>query len=91
MFTSTVSAKGWIVIPNTVRKRYGLNKGTRVHIIDYGGVICVVPVADNPIEVSHGMFRGTRPASEELRKGRREDLESEERRLEHESPIRARF
>ena len=39
MNTSTLSEKGWVVIPQDLRRRYGLKKGDRVHVIDYGGVI----------------------------------------------------
>ncbi len=38
MGTATVSKKGWVVIPQELRKRYGLEKGDQVHIIDYGGI-----------------------------------------------------
>jgi AbrB family looped-hinge helix DNA binding protein len=45
MNTSTLSEKGWVVIPQDLRRRYGLKKGDRVHVIDYGGVISIVPAA----------------------------------------------
>ena len=34
-----------------------LKKGDRVHIIDYGGVISVVPVSRAPIKKAMGMLR----------------------------------
>jgi len=36
MNTSVLSEKGWVVIPQELRERYGLKKGDRVHVIDYG-------------------------------------------------------
>ena len=30
MYTLTVSAKGWVVIPKDLREKYGLEKGTQV-------------------------------------------------------------
>lgn len=53
-----ISSKGWVVIPAELRKRYKLHAGTAVEVIDYGGVLAVVPVKENPIEVSAGMLAG---------------------------------
>ena len=75
MNTSTLSEKGWVVIPQGLRKRYGLKKGDRVHIIDYGGVISIVPVSETPIKTALGMLRGKTSLLKELAKSRREDAE----------------
>ena len=77
MGISTVSEKGWIVIPQELREKYGLKKGTRVHVIDYGGVITIIPVSEDPIKKSHGMLRGGSSLVEALLKSRKEDLERE--------------
>ncbi|GAG90357.1 unnamed protein product, partial [marine sediment metagenome] len=45
MKTSILSKKGWVVIPNDIRKRYRLGKGDKVNIIDYGGIISIVPAS----------------------------------------------
>ncbi len=37
--------------------QFGLKKGDRVHVIDYGGVISVVPVSRAPIKKAMGMLR----------------------------------
>jgi AbrB family looped-hinge helix DNA binding protein len=73
MATSTLSEKGWVVIPQELRERYGLKKGDKVHIIDYGGVISIVPVSDNPINDSEGMLKSKRSLTKELLKSRRQD------------------
>ena len=75
MNTSTLSEKGWVVIPQDLRRRYGLKKGDRVHIIDYGGVISIVPAAEAPIKDSLGMLRGKTSLLKELLKSRRQDAE----------------
>ena len=75
MNTSTLSEKGWVVIPQDLRRRYGLKKGDRVHIIDYGGVISIVPAAEAPIKNSLGMLRGKTSLVKELVKSRRQDAE----------------
>jgi AbrB family looped-hinge helix DNA binding protein len=58
MASSILSEKGWIVIPNEIRKKYGLMKGKRVNIIDYGGVISIIPLAKDAISESEGIFKG---------------------------------
>ena len=49
MSVATVSSKGWIVIPNELRKRYNLRAGARVAIVDYGGVLSIVPAMTDPV------------------------------------------
>jgi len=54
----TVSEKGWIVIPAELRKKYDLRPGTAVSIVDYGGVLAVVPAMTKPIRQAAGMLKG---------------------------------
>lgn len=54
-----VSSKGWVVIPAELRERYKLQAGSAVEVIDYGGVLAIVPVKENPIEESAGMLAGS--------------------------------
>ncbi len=75
MNTSTLSEKGWVVIPQELRERYGLKKGDRVHVIDYGGVISIVPASKTPIKRSMGMLKGKTSLLKELVKARRQDAE----------------
>jgi AbrB family looped-hinge helix DNA binding protein len=75
MNTSTLSAKGWVVIPQDLRERYGLKKGDKVHIIDYGGVISVIPASNFPIKNTFGMLKGRTSMIKELTKLRRQDAE----------------
>jgi AbrB family looped-hinge helix DNA binding protein len=76
MNTSILSEKGWVVIPQGMRERYGLKKGDRVHIIDYAGVISIVPVCDSPVESGLGMLKGQGSLVNELVKDRRRDADS---------------
>ncbi|MCC7162940.1 MAG: AbrB/MazE/SpoVT family DNA-binding domain-containing protein [Anaerolineae bacterium] len=57
MATATISAKGWLVIPVELRRKYDLKKGTRVTLVDYGGVLAIVPAMSNPIRQSRGMLK----------------------------------
>jgi len=75
MNTSTLSNKGWIVIPQNLRERYGLKKGDKVHVIDYGGIISIVPASESPIKHASGMLKGKTSLVKELVKSRRKDAE----------------
>ncbi len=75
MGTSILSEKGWVVIPQELRERYGLKKGDKVHVIDYGGVISIVPASEAPIKNSSGMLKGKTSLIRELMKSRRQDAE----------------
>jgi AbrB family looped-hinge helix DNA binding protein len=54
----TVSEKGWIVIPAELRKKYDLRPGTEVSVVDYGGVLALVPAMAKPIRQAAGMLKG---------------------------------
>jgi len=58
MATTTVSARGCVVIPLEMRRKYGLNPGDRVALVDYGGVLSFVPQHSDLIGQSAGRFRG---------------------------------
>lgn len=73
MNTSTVSAKGWVVIPKELRERFGLKKGDKVRFIEYGGTIAVVPLAKNAVKESAGMLKGDTSLLSALQKSRQED------------------
>ena len=73
MGTSILSEKGWVVIPQELRERYGLKKGDKVHVIDYGGVISLVPASEAPIKNSLGMLKGRTSLIKELMKSRQQD------------------
>ena len=81
MTLATVSGKGWVVIPQEIRERYGLKKGDKVHIIDYGGVVGIVPAAKDPVAEGFGMLKGGPSLTEGLLEERRRELKREERGL----------
>lgn len=73
-----VSQKGWVVIPAELRRRYGWKPGTRVNVVDYGGVISLQPVLKNPEEEGWG---SSKVPGRSLLKSLK-DAKEEERRLE---------
>jgi AbrB family looped-hinge helix DNA binding protein len=78
MHTVTVSAKGWVVIPKPLREKYGLKKGMRVQVVDYGDVLALVPLPADPIKALHGMLKTEAPLTEELLAERARERAQEE-------------
>ena len=78
MHTATVSAKGWVVIPKAMRDKHGLKKGTRVQILDYGQMLAIVPLPDDPIGALHGMFESGPSLTEALLTERKRDRAKED-------------
>jgi AbrB family looped-hinge helix DNA binding protein len=52
-----ISNKGWVVIPAELRKKYALKPGTEVRIVDYGGVLAIVPAMPEPVKQAAGMLK----------------------------------
>ena len=73
MTTSTVSGKGWVVIPKELREKYRIKKGDRVHFVDYGGVIALMPSSRDPVRESRGLLKGGASLTEVLLALRRDD------------------
>jgi len=53
-----ISQKGWVVIPAAMRAKYGLKPGLDVQVVDYGGVLALVPMLKNPIQAGAGLLKG---------------------------------
>jgi AbrB family looped-hinge helix DNA binding protein len=70
-----ISSKGWVVIPAKLRQKYNLKPGDRVQVVDYGGVVSLVPASADPVTHAAGMLRGrgslTKALLEEHRRERR--------------------
>jgi AbrB family looped-hinge helix DNA binding protein len=79
MYTAIVSEKGWVVIPKAMRERHGLEKGSRVQFVDYGQILALVPLPDDPVEALHGMFAGGASLTEDLLAERAREQVREER------------
>ncbi|HUF39363.1 MAG TPA: AbrB/MazE/SpoVT family DNA-binding domain-containing protein [Anaerolineales bacterium] len=81
MTTLTISTKGWVVIPADLRRKYNLTPGTRVTIVDYGGVLSIVRVPKDPGEAWQGFLTGRPSLTEALLEERRKDREREAREI----------
>ena len=61
-----VSSKGWIVIPAVLRHKYDLKPGDRVYVVDYGGVVSLVPHSTEPVAHAAGLVKGRRSLTKAL-------------------------
>ena len=77
MPTVTVSSKGWVVIPAAYRKRYHVQPGSQVEIVDYGGGMSLVPLLARPIHDARGLFKGRRSLADALLQERAKDRKRE--------------
>ena len=74
MKRAKVLAKGQIVIPASIRKKYGIQPGAEIQIFEYGNIIYLVPPSKDPIEQAMGCLPATPSLSEELLMERGEDF-----------------
>ena len=76
--TFVISDKGWVIIPAKLRKKYQLGPGTEVVIVDYGGVLSIVPARQEPVKQGRGLLKDIPSLKGDLMKER-----AKERRREH--------
>ncbi|MBW2073012.1 MAG: AbrB/MazE/SpoVT family DNA-binding domain-containing protein [Deltaproteobacteria bacterium] len=69
-----VLAKGQLVIPAAIRKKYGIQPGTEIEIFEYDNIIYLMPPAKDPVEAAMGCLPPTPSLSEELLRERRKDF-----------------
>ena len=55
---TTVTTRGQTVVPAEIRRRYGIEEGSRLEWVDDGQVIRVIPVPADPVEALYGSARG---------------------------------
>ncbi len=77
----TISNKGWVVIPAELRKKYNLLPGTEVVIVDYGGVLSIIPALKNPIKQGRGLLKGLPSLTQDLQKERTKERSRAETRM----------
>lgn len=79
--TATISAKGQLVIPAAIRKRYHLKPKSKLEILDTGHSIVIRPVtAKDPFRASRGILKG-KLSTKDLLAMRRQEKARETRTL----------
>lgn len=66
MTVHSISNKGWVVIPAELRKKYALEPGTEVRIVDYGGVLAIIPAMREPVQEAAGMLKSGKKLTDSL-------------------------
>ena len=56
--TITVSARGQMVIPASIRKRYGRKQKSTVELLDLGKEVVIVPIMEKSMLKSRGILKG---------------------------------
>ena len=69
-----VLSKGQIVIPASIRKKYNLQPGSEIDILDYGNTIYLIPASSDPIKDAMGCLPKTPSLAKELIKERNKDF-----------------
>ncbi len=74
MATVKTLAKGQIVIPAEIRKRHHIEPGTEMQIMEYGGIIYLIPPVEDPIKAACGLLPSEPSLSEKLLKERKSEF-----------------
>ncbi len=69
---SVITKKGQVVVPVSLRRKYGITAGTRVVWIDTGSVIKLIPIPEDPVGALRGCSKGE-GLSASLLQDRKED------------------
>jgi AbrB family looped-hinge helix DNA binding protein len=67
-------SKGQIVIPAEIRKKYHIEPGTEIQIMEYGGIIYLIPPVEDPIKAACGVLPSEPSLSEKLIKERKREF-----------------
>ena len=74
-----VSSKGQIVLPAQIRKKYGIQAGSELDIVEWAGSLYLVPVREgDPLDQLRGLLEGTGYSSEEFLAERRAERDRDE-------------
>lgn len=80
MDTAYVTTKGQLVVPARLRRKYGIEAGTRVRFLERGRGIILQPLTREYILGVCGVLADAGPATPELLKERARDRQREEAR-----------
>lgn len=70
---SKVTVKGQVLIPGDIRKRHHIEPGSEVRFVEYGNVVCIVPVVADPVAAAWGMLPAEPSLTAELLAERQRD------------------
>ena len=74
MATVKTLSKGQVVIPAGMRKKYHIIPGTEMQIMEYGGIIYLIPPVDSPVKTACGILPSQPSLSKQLLKERKSEF-----------------
>ena len=74
MATVKTLSKGQIVIPAELRKRHHIEPGTEMQIMEYGGIIYLIPPVKDPVKAACGVLAARPSLAGRLLKERKGDF-----------------
>jgi len=74
MATVKTLSKGQIVIPAAIRKRHHIEPGTEMQIMEYGGIIYLIPPVKDPVRAACGILPARPSLAGHLLKERKGDF-----------------
>jgi bifunctional DNA-binding transcriptional regulator/antitoxin component of YhaV-PrlF toxin-antitoxin module len=67
-----------VVIPATLRQKYGLSPGARLQAVDYGGMLALIPAVGDTVEAAASMLAGGDLLTEALLGEHHREIENEQ-------------
>jgi AbrB family looped-hinge helix DNA binding protein len=67
-------AKGQVVIPAEIRKRCRIAPGDKLQLMEYNGIIYLIPPVDDPIKAACGLLPEAPSLSAQLLRERHKDF-----------------
>jgi len=79
MTTVKVLNKGQVVIPAKIRKKYRMKPGSKLQVVEYGGMIYLIPPVSDPIQAALGFLPKKPSLAKKLLKDRKKKISSKKR------------
>lgn len=73
MATMKILAKWQVVIPAKLRKKYHIATGSELEVLEYGGVIHLIPPVADPVAAAMGCLPRTPSLAKRLLRDRKQD------------------
>ena len=80
MSVLNVSAKGAIVIPSPLRKKYKIKPSTKVEIVDTEEGLLIVPIPENVIDYLYGCLKDEKFLLQDLKEEKEKEKILEEKK-----------